>query len=199
MTAVVSAFLLTACTTSGGTGEISGSSAAFKQALRVCSGYGCVIKDKFRFSRKDLNRLKSIMASGKRSAAAERRAVARAIGTMERMARAKLRYRPDVKLSYIINSGKRGQMDCVDESLNTTGYLRYLHANGLLRHHTPDRGYAERGLIIDGRYPHKSASMRDKSGIRWTVDSWYKPDGKAAQIMKYSAWKRVRNSSSSYR
>lgn len=162
------------------------------EVLSICSGYGCVLRDKAAFTGRDLRRLRRIMASGRKSAASERRAVARAIATMEKMTRAKTRFPKDLAKAKLRYNGRRGHMDCVDESLNTTAYLRYLKRHGLLRFHTPDRRYAERGLIIDGRYPHKSASMRDRSGTRWTVDSWYGNTGVKPEIMLHSKWRTIR-------
>lgn len=89
-------------------------------------------------------------------------------------------------------------MDCVDESLNTIEYLNHLKALGLLRHHKPDKRFATRGFILDIRYPHKSATMRDASGERWTVDSWYGDDGEPAEIMRHSKWRKQRADLSDY-
>ncbi|MEO0545762.1 MAG: hypothetical protein AAF035_02330 [Pseudomonadota bacterium] len=161
--------------------------------MKICSGYGCIISNRVTFGASDLERLRVIMDGGQASAEQEREVLAQAVGLMEIMSRAKGRYAKDNPKAWQIDKGKRGQMDCVDESLNTSAYLRYLHRNGLLRHHTPERGYSERGLIIDGRYPHKSATMKDKAGTRWTVDSWYGATGDAAQIMTHAKWRRVRN------
>ncbi len=168
--------------------------ATSNNVIKVCSGYGCVISDTFTFTDADNTDLKVSMSNPDGTAAGERAAVALTIGLMERKARAKLRYRPDVRKAYIKNSSKRGQMDCVDESLNTTAYLKHLQALGLLKFHRPKKHYALRGFILDGRYPHKSAVMTDASGTRWTVDSWYGDDGQPAQVMKHAEWRKVRDS-----
>ncbi len=168
--------------------------AAPPATLKVCSGYGCVISEKFQPTESEIAEIRSIMISGEADAAAERAAIKRAIGLFERTARKHLRYRPDVKKAYQKNIGKRGQMDCVDESLNTTGYLTFMQALGMLKHHKVRSRYAERGLIVDGRYPHKSAVIIDQSGTSWTVDSWYHADGIEPEIMRLSAWRKVRDS-----
>lgn len=170
------------------------SHSASSQSIKVCSGYGCIISDRFSFTAADNDDLIRSMASATGSAASERAAIAQTIGLMERMARAKLRYRPDVRKAYQKNSAKRGQMDCVDESLNTTAYLKHLQRLGLLKFHTPNKRYAERGFILDGRYPHKSALITDQSGKKWTVDSWYGDDGQPAQVMEHAKWRKVRDS-----
>ena len=172
----------------------SSAHAASSNVIKVCSGYGCIISDRFSFTVEDNQHLIKSMANSTGTASGEREAIAQTIGLMERKARAKLRYRPDVRKAYIKNSSKRGQMDCVDESLNTTAYLKHLHALGLLKFHKPNRRYAERGFILDGRYPHKSAVITDQTGKRWTVDSWYGDDGQSAQVMEHAKWRKVRDS-----
>jgi len=183
--------------TSGGsasyTAALASAGGSGGDVLKVCSGFGCAISETVSFKASDLEKLRLVMEPGKASAEAERAAVAKAVGVMETMSRAKGRYGRDNPKAWQVDSGKRGQMDCVDESLNTGAFLRYLHRHGLLRHHKPDRRYAERGLVVDGRYPHKSATMTDKTGIRWTVDSWYGSSGDPAEIMPHAKWRTVRN------
>lgn len=82
---------------------------------------------------------------------------------------------------------KQGQMDCIDESTNTRTFLIYLERRGLLKHHTVQRNVT-RGFLIDRRYPHSTAVLQEKSGEKWTVDSWYAPAGGAPDIMKLSRW-----------
>ena len=89
-------------------------------------------------------------------------------------------------------------MDCVDESLNTTQYLTFLHRTGLLKHHVPVKSYAERGFLLDGRYPHKSARMRQKGGKQWAVDSWKGDDGALPEVMPLSVWYKQDNNASNY-
>ncbi|MDD9910640.1 MAG: hypothetical protein OXR62_13240 [Ahrensia sp.] len=164
------------------------------ETLKVCSGYGCKISDTFQPSEEDVERLVAIMKDGAASPEAERTAIKRAIAEFETTARRHLRYQPDVKKAYQKHLGKRGQMDCVDESLNTTGYLAFMAHRGLLKHHRVRKHYAERGLIVDGRYPHKSAVIIDSAETVWTVDSWYHDDGVEPEIMRLSAWRKVRDS-----
>lgn len=189
---VVSAvFALTACTTSA---TRTSSFATPATTLKVCSGYGCALSERFQPTEAETAEISAIMTSGSSSPQSEREAIKRAIGLFERIARRHLRYQPDVEKAYQKNIGKRGQMDCVDESLNTTGYLKFLEARNLLQHHRVRLHYAERGVLVDGRYPHKSAVIIDKSNTAWSVDSWYHPDGVEPQIMQLSEWRRVRDS-----
>ena len=182
----------------GGTVESAAYGAPTK-VLTVCSGYGCIIKDKLTFADDVAPELEKIMEPGRESAEAERAALRQAIAFMERASKKSLRFpTTDVEFSYQKHAGKRGQMDCVDESLNTISYLRYLHAKGLMRYHAPLRRYAERGLLVDGRYPHKSARMRDKQGVDWAVDSWKTPNGGLPEIFLLTKWYKLRNSADQY-
>ncbi len=186
--------LLAGCTSAQNTSTLSANYAAPAKLIKLCSGFGCAIEEKFSFNAEDNEVLRQIMGKNTQSPADERASIALAIGEMEKMTRNKLRFRPDQAKANARYNGIRGQMDCVDESLNTTSYLFHLKSLGLLKHHNPDKHFAERGLIIDGRYPHKSATMRDASGKRWTVDSWYRENGQSAQIMEYAKWRQVRDS-----
>ena len=194
------ALLMAGCngTTNSSIGKSSSGYGSTVSPLKICSGYGCIISDRLAFTDADLEQLKIIMAPGAVNAEAERQALSDAISYMEIQSQKKLRYRPDVEFSYQKQSGKRGQMDCIDESLNTTAYLYYLQSNGLLRHHKAISTFAERGLIVDGRYPHKSARMRENGGIDWAVDSWKGPNGAKPEIMALSKWYRGRNDASQY-
>ena len=193
---MAAAVLLAACTASSDNALNPGvSTYALKvQQMNICSGYGCIYSDKFAFTEADAVRLEQIMQKGADNASAERVAVAEAIGVMEEITLRRIRFGRDVEKAYQRNLSRRGQMDCVDESLNTTAYLKYLYKNGWLRHHKPRKHYAERGLLIDGRYPHKSAVMISADGTRWTVDSWYKAGGQPAQVMRLKDWRKVRDS-----
>lgn len=192
---LLAAAVLAGCTSTGRESRnafaVSGPLSA--PVMKVCSGYGCILEDRFSFSQAETAELKALFepATGPEG---ERLAIQKAIGRMEQMARRHLRYRPDIKKAYQKNAGKRGQMDCVDESLNTTSYLKFLDGRGFLKHHKPRRRFAERGFLVDGRYPHKSAVIVDAAGTEWTVDSWYEGDGSQPQIMRLRAWKKVRDS-----
>ena len=166
--------------------------------LHICSGYGCIIKDKMVVPEDVPSALASIMEPGRESPEAERAALKKAIAYMETVSRDTLRYSRDIAFSYQVHAKKRGQMDCVDESLNTIAFLKYLSSLGLLRHHKPLPRYAQRGLLVDGRYPHKSARMRDLNGVDWAVDSWKSDNGGEPQIFLLSEWYRDNNDATNY-
>ncbi|MAS12954.1 MAG: hypothetical protein CMH69_06595 [Nitratireductor sp.] len=157
------------------------------ERVYLCSGYGCYYKKSMTIDAAMRQRLVAIMAPGKASAKAERKAVAQAVRYFETVATQTIGVRDGPKSA---PGGARvyGQMDCIDESRNTRTLLRYLERHGLLHHHTVQRNSA-RGFFLDVRYPHATAVLRAKSGEEWAVDSWFEPAGGAPDIMKLTEWK----------
>lgn len=157
------------------------------EALQVCHGYSCYYKTRLTLGSGDLARMGSIMRSGAGSATAERRAVARLVQYYERRAMAAVGVKDRPKSDFG-RGRERGQMDCVDESTNTTALLRLAAAHGWLKHHKPSRPVS-RGFFADGRYPHFTAVLVESGGKKWAVDSWYEPAGGPPDIMPLSRWR----------
>lgn len=84
--------------------------------------------------------------------------------------------------------GLPGQMDCIDESTNTTTYLRIFSQAGLLKwHEVEDR--VTRGWFITG-WPHTTAVIRDtESNQRYAVDSWFLDNGEQPFVVPLNVWK----------
>ena len=132
------------------------------QSIEICHGHGCARRQRLALGKADAKRFASLMAAGKGSAAAERRAISNAVKYFETRSAAVIGIRDGPKSTFTASSHK-GQMDCVDESTNTRSLLRYLQARGLLKHHVVDRNVS-RGFFADGRYPHFTAVIRDQAG-----------------------------------
>lgn len=154
--------------------------------LMVCHGFDCRNQTKLDLTHADSLRFASIMAKGAASAASERSAIATAVSYFEDRAGQAIGVRDTAK-STIAQSGRMGQMDCIDESTNTRTLLLHLEGRGLLKHHKVERNVS-RGFFADGRYPHSTAVARDKAGKKWAVDSWYEPMGGPPDIMPLSEW-----------
>ena len=157
----------------------------------VCHGFGCKYRDEVDLTAGDRTKLTQILAAGRASAAAERKAVAAAgawfdkrvgpvAGTQNHVARAGAKYMYDVH-----------QFDCIDTSRNTTSLLLVLDQLKLLRHHDVDAPEA-RGYFIDGRPPHATAVLVEKAtGTKWSIDSWTVGYGQALEVMPLERWKAV--------
>lgn len=172
-------------------------SAPQTNVVEVCHAYGCKMKTQYRFTSSNIAAIRSEMAKVKRngSPAEERRAVAYAIGLMERQVGKALGIRDEAGMQWLA-SGDPTQEDCVDESTNTTSYLMVLKANGLLRYHTVEGPLGEDNMLwgtLTGRpvknWPHYTAIIREKkTGQRFAVDSWIGDNGENPSITKLEDW-----------
>jgi hypothetical protein len=154
----------------------------------VCHGFDCKYRAEVNFTAKDHAVLATLMAAGRGSAAAERRAVAAAgawfdrriapaAGTVNHVAAAGAKYMFDT-----------GQFDCIDASRNTTSLLLVLQQLRLLRYHSVDVPVS-RGFLIDGRPPHYTAVLVDTaSGVKWAVDSWTRGYAQPPEVKPLERW-----------
>jgi uncharacterized membrane protein len=157
----------------------------------VCHGFGCQYRDEVDLTAGDRAKLTQILAAGRASPAAERKAVAAAgawfdrrvgpvAGTANHVARAGAKYMYDTH-----------QFDCIDTSRNTTSLLLVLDQLKLLRHHDVDAPEA-RGFFLDGRPPHATAVLVEKAtGTKWSIDSWTVGYGQALEVMPLDRWKAI--------
>ena len=157
----------------------------------VCHGFGCKYRAEWDLTPGDRAKLAQFLAAGRSSPEAERKAVAAAgawfdkrvgpvAGTANHVARAGAKYMYDVR-----------QFDCIDSSRNTTSLLLVLDQLNLLRHHDVDVPVA-RGFFLDGRPPHATAVLVEKtSGSKWSIDSWTVGYGEALEVMPLERWKSL--------
>lgn len=182
--------LLAAC--SRHDGDISavlrtvGNEAPMPGSFRVCHDYGCRATARVSLSRAQWARVRALFPAGL-TAAAERARLRRAIALLERFSGAQTGTRLDLGRSFA-GFGRKGQMDCIDEMVNTATYLRLLERTGLLRRHRLD-GYQYHGLSARRVWPHAGASIREiATGARFVVDSWLLDNGKPPFVVPYDEW-----------
>lgn len=160
--------------------------------VHVCHAYGCQMRTKVRFTGADLTELRALMDKTRAADTPheERRAVAYAIGWIERRVGDAIGTKSDRAGMDFAASGDPTQQDCVDESTNTTSYLLVLQSNGLLRHHTVARPFAKDQLWrgVAG-WTHWTAVLTETaSGQRWAVDSWIYENGENPAIVETEHW-----------
>ncbi len=156
--------------------------------IYVCHAFGCALKTPVDFSKRDLSRLRQILAAGRANPEAERRAIARAVAWNEKRVAPLVGSENDVGGLDLANAGVPGQMDCIDEATNTTSLLLVAEENGLLRHHRVTTPVA-RGYFLDGRYPHATAVVVEReSGAAHAVDSWPQANGELPTVMPLDDW-----------
>ena len=84
--------------------------------------------------------------------------------------------------------GRAGQMDCIDESTNSTTYLRMLEKEGYLNHHRVVDRATRYGIFVGA--PHTTAVIQENSSqTLYAVDSWFFDNGELPVIVKLSEWR----------
>jgi hypothetical protein len=154
----------------------------------ICHGFGCRAHTEVGLGPADQTRLTTILAQGRASPVAERKAIAQAVAWFGR------RVAPEAGTTRAIGrpnsrypGGDPGQMDCVDTTTNTMTLFYVLEALHLFRHHSLALPVS-RHVFIDG-VPHSTAVLRDiKSGDRWAFDPWPHNNGELPDVMPLQSW-----------
>ena len=121
------------------------------------------------------------------SAAQERAAIARSMALFETIIGRHTGTTLD-RGRNIAGFGQPGQLDCIDESTNTTTYLRLLERDGLLRFHRVAERATRFGLFVG--MPHSTAVIEEfDSGSRYAVDSWFRDNGQLPHIVRLEDWR----------
>lgn len=154
--------------------------------VTVCHAHGCQKQESFTFTNADIRDITVLMdyARTKDTPAQERRAIAHAIGWMERRVGPATGTSNDRTSLEFMNAS--GQLDCVDEATNATSYLLVLQRNGLLRHHAVIRPYSKASFF---QWPHMAAMIKARQNGRiYAVDSGVGPNGTNPAIILASKW-----------
>jgi hypothetical protein len=158
----------------------------------VCYSFGCKQRVMLDLTAADRKRLTEILAAGRASPEAERKALAQAvvwfdhrmgpiIGTSKRVARANG-----------INGTQANNFDCFDTTRNTSSLFLILQDWGLLRHHAVgDPRY--RGNVLFGQLPHNTAVVVERTSRReWAVDMWTHAFAELPDVMPVEQWQSER-------
>ena len=158
------------------------------ERMTVCYGFGCRRRVIWDFTAGDRKALTDILAKGRATGEAERKAVQQAvvwfdrrmgpvIGTNKRIARADFRHFAD-QYNY----------DCFDTTRNTASLLLVMQDWGLLRHHSVGTPRF-RGKFFLGQTPHNTAVLTEKaSGRDWVVDMWTRAYAELPDVMTVEQW-----------
>jgi len=122
-----------------------------------------------------------------RLAAEERDMIRRAIAVLEHIAGTQTPTFRDRGRNPIVDDWP-GQMDCIDESMNTKRYLDLLQERNLLRwHRVADRAYRAPHLF-DQHWAGQIIELETLDS--YIVDSWFLDNGNMPYIQATSAWQR---------
>lgn len=184
--ALAGALLLSACTSAPG---FLPDVPPRWESFQVCSGYSCTLQRPVALTASEWRQIRDMMLPRARNAAEERERLARVIGRFEQLVGPRTGTAGDLAGSAQGAGGDlSGQMDCIDESRNTTTYLALLEQQGLLVHHRLQPTARRYSLL---GYPHNTAVIRAiAEGRDYAVDSWFFGNGHDAQIVPLSVWRR---------
>lgn len=159
------------------------------EAFSHCHAYGCQKITDISLDKKQWKAIEKAFRPKPKNAQAERKAIAKAIGTFETTVGKIAGTDTDVYGTFVQTG--RDQLDCVDESTNTTVYLALLEQKKLIRFHTTQAPTARLPLIhYAGRWPHQTAVIAETAtGAFFAVDSWFHNNGANAEIVPLEAWK----------
>lgn len=156
----------------------------------ICHGNTCAKRARIRLSESDWDQVRALLREPAPDAGTERVKIAAAVALLESMVG--LMTGTDADLGKDDGMGRPGQLDCIDESVNTTVYLTMLQTDGLLRFHSVG-GQATRGPFTGllAQWPHSTSVLRDtQSGVEYAVDSWFLANGEPPYIVPMSDWWR---------
>jgi hypothetical protein len=154
--------------------------------MDVCVDYGCDITREVRIGPGEQARLAALFALNP-DAAAERDAVAAAVGELERVVGERAGTANDAPRNTALY-GTAGQLDCVAESTNTLTYLQWLSEAGLLNHHRVAGREVRRRWVFA---IHWTAVLEETlTGDLYAVDSWYGANGTPALVLPLAEWRR---------
>lgn len=151
----------------------------------VCHGNGCVSLAHLSLTEEQWQEIRRLFDPLPNDAEEERERLRGAIALMERFVGTATGTWRDRGGTF---NGGEGQMDCIDESINTTLYLTMFRKHGLMRYHAvEDR--ATRGWFLFG-WPHTSAVVSERgNGKLWAVDAWFLDNGEPPFILPLESWK----------
>lgn len=153
----------------------------------VCHGYGCHSKTRTRLDKQEWLHVQQPLKEPAASPEEERHHIARSIALMEQITGEKVGTDADAAGATFLGHGEF-QMDCIDEAINSSLYLKFFEAENLLKWHDVDNP-ARRGAFIDGAWPHNTAVVKEKeTGKQYAVDSWFSANGEEPDIVPLELW-----------
>ena len=160
-----------------------------RSAVPVCFHHGCESVKRVSLTDEHWSRLIRHFTPAAESAADEREQIRRAIAEMEQITGELAGTSGDIAGDLASFGTLEPQMDCIDESSNTTTYLTLFEQSQLLRWHTVEPR-ATRGYLFVGGWPHYTALVRDEqTGDQWVIDSWFRDNGELPDVVSLDIWK----------
>ena len=161
-------------------------------SIPVCYDFGCKKVVRVRLSEAEWRSIADWFVPPAKTPHQERNQIRNAIGWMEVIVGRHTPTHKDVALDLPSTNDHSkffpGQLDCIDEAVNTTAYLNLFAKRGLLSHHEVIEAAYRRSWFDQ----HWAGQVRDKqSGVPYAVDSWFQPNGHLPAIQNTAEWSEV--------
>lgn len=155
-------------------------------AFNYCYGHGCKNVVATSLTAQEWWAIQRLFDPPASSAVEERKQLAVVVGRFETYVGAKLGTGDDRGGTFQA-FGRLGQLDCVDETTNTTTLLRMLEHDGRLKWHSVSEPVS-RSILVTG-WPHSTATVAEiNNGHRYAVDSWVLDNGMDASVVPLESW-----------
>jgi hypothetical protein len=164
---------------------------ASPQKFTLCHGYGCSYKTITNFTSVEWRAVQKIFKRKSKTAEIERQKIAKAIALMEHYMGEAVGTKDDLPKAPVIRKSVK-ELDCIDETINTTKYLTFLDNAELLNFHKVGQPIYK-GYMLNGVYPHNSASVIEiETGVVYAIDSYIYANGEQPNIRPFDDWKARR-------
>ncbi len=151
----------------------------------VCYEYSCARVGLVELTGPEWNKIVELFKEESETPHQERQKISNAIALMEQLTGKKLDTSNDKAENAITD--EPGQMDCIDESINTTRYLRYFVNKGWIKWHKVENRIERSPFFFD---VHWTAAVTDKSNNQvYAIDSWFRDNGREPVIITLQDWK----------
>lgn len=186
----ISLFLLSACGNVGGInlGHYADPNAS-PTRFNVCHGYGCSYQTTTNFTPNQWRAVGDIFKPAAKSPQDELIKIGEAIALMEKYIGKTIGTDNDLPKAPIKRQSTK-ELDCIDETVNTTKYLMFLEQEDWLKfYRVGDPIY--KGYLINGVYPHNSATVQEiETGKIYAIDSYIYANGEKPNIRSLENWLR---------
>jgi hypothetical protein len=152
----------------------------------VCHGNSCRLHTDVSLSATEWAEVRALFDPPPADAPPERHQIARATGLLETLAGRQAGTLEDAP-GMGVHWNRDAQLDCIDESHNSTAYLRMMAADGLIRFH--DIGLPANRFVITAWGPSNTATVKERAtGRIFAVDSYFRANGEPADILPLDVW-----------
>jgi hypothetical protein len=152
----------------------------------VCHGNSCRLHSAVSLSPAEWQQVRDLFVPAPTDAASERRQIALATGLLETLAGRQAGTLGDAA-GMGVHWDPDGQLDCIDETANTTQYLEMMAADGLLRFHHV--GVPTNRFVFGAWGPSNTATIIETAtGRHYAADSYFLANGQPASVLPIEIW-----------